>query len=189
MKPDYKDYLRIFSQYSVDLNRAGDKDYRVILGNRGYLVGDPPTIEFLLSSPFFHCALVDNKIVGFIRGDKLEKNRDKNTNLFQNSTTNWLNNNTPKDKFERQEGLMLGVIMVDNKYLRSGIGSGLFNKLSNYLIKERVQNLFSWVVNIPQNKPSLCFHRNKGFSHLATFNAKVAFGIPDYQSYLLYKRF
>lgn len=189
VKTDYEDYLRLFSQYSIDLKKVSDEDYREIIKNRGFMMGKPPELESLLKALFSQCAMIDNKVIGFIRGNRIEKDRDRDTSLFQDGKLVWLDNNHLRSDFEHQIGLEVGGIMVDNNYLRKGIGSQLFNNLSDYLERTKISNLFSWVVNKPQNKASLNFHKKKGFVHIASFNAKVAFGIPDYQSYLLYKGF
>lgn len=185
LKSDYQDYHRIFSHFSVDLKKISSQEYRSTLRNRGFLVGNPPEIDRLQRAPFFQCALINNRIVGFIRGDRLEKNRHENTDLFHNSSLIWLESGQDRYYFEHQDGLEMGVIMVDRDFLHQGIGGQLLNTLLEFAKERKILYLYSWVATSPANRPSLCFHQNKGFVQIATFTAEEAFGIPQYQSHLL----
>jgi GNAT superfamily N-acetyltransferase len=179
---NYQDYLRLYQPYWVDEKRVNtDSSYRGELSQSGFLVGDPNATdsELMSDSPFHLCAYAGDTVVGIIRADRLTTSRNNDDGIT------WQVEGASKQAFLVGQGLELGVIMVDQTMKGQGIAKGLLTRLTSWMRDNGYQYLFSWVVSSPANNPSLSFHHKTGFEHIATFSAKQAFGIANYESRLL----
>jgi ribosomal protein S18 acetylase RimI-like enzyme len=179
---NYSDYLRISKDHHINLNKVNSSDqYRESISRLGFLVGEPNSKDSdTLNQSIFHlCALINNKVVGLIRLDRVDRD------LEQKGIT-WIDSKE-KQIFEDGGQPDLGVIMVDRNYQSQGIAQKLLEKAVSFLQENHYKHLFSFVVSRPKNIPSLAFHKKNGFKHIATYNSLEEFGIKDFESCLLVK--
>ncbi len=180
---DYHKFLAIYQQFYFDPLLAKQKAYVRTMENKGFLVGRPFAFKDSLAAKFFKCVLLNQKPVGFIRLDHLS--HEMCSSAF---TLKWQGNLKIWNAFCEQRGVEIGIIVVEEKYKGKGIAHVLLEEAERFARKAKYKNLFSWVVTHPQNKPSLRFHRRNGFTEVAFYEAKKAWGIQNYASVLFWKQ-
>ncbi len=178
-KTDYRDFLAIYRQYYFNPILAKQKAYIRTMENKGFLVGKPLTFKDSQAAKFFKCILLDQKVVGFIRLDQLPHKMCSST-----FTLKWQGSLKVWSAFCEQKGIEIGIIVVKEGYKRKGIARTLLDEAEKFAKKAKYENLFSWVVIHPRNKPSLRFHQKNGFTEVALYKTKKAWGIQDYASVL-----
>ena len=180
---DYLTYKKLNKIYRFDCKKQNDSGYLSRIEKNGYLVGSPVNKSFWKKVIFSRCALINGKVVGITRVEEM-------TSKMENpkSKLTWLGSLSLKKKFLNEKGRLIGVVLVDPKYKRKGIAKLLFQEIETHAKKNKCEDLFSWIVTKPFNKPSFMFHQKLGFKIVAIYDAKESFGIFDYQSKLFYKQ-
>ncbi len=179
---DYAAYERLNKIYRFDCNKQNNKKYLSLVKNTGFLVGDPVTKSFLKTVILSECALNKGKVVGISRVERMTSKM-----ASKESILTWLGNENLKKKFHDEKGWLIGLILVDPEYKGKGIAKLLVKRIEDYAMKNKCEDLFSYVATKPNNFPSLKLHQNLGYQIVAIYNARESFGILNYQSKLFYK--
>jgi ribosomal protein S18 acetylase RimI-like enzyme len=143
------------------LSQKGNKQKGFLRHHRG-----PKQVKKILKKSLVALIYSKNgKIVGFMNAYPQKTPKKKKIN--------WKNEYAKKLYFDQKKSATVFLEVIDPNYLHQGIGSKLFEKMTDQLVQQGYKHLFATITLKPiTNTASLNFVKSKGLRKVATGSIK-----------------